>query len=115
MLKVERAIQKALVHWLKTDLPQIKVAASQNEDSFHNTDLGMDVGEPDLRLLFRSEGVTHLYYVELKKKKGKLHASQIKWNADFDKNYASSNCMRDVAYGYVDAQIKIRTWYESLA
>ncbi len=36
--------------------------------------------------------------------------SQIDWNKDFDANYASTNCTRDVAYGYLDAQNKIKKW-----
>lgn len=106
-MDIEAAIQRALVYWVKEHYPQVKIAASQNENSRHAINMGMDIGEPDLRLLFRREEVTFLYYLELKSRKGKLKPSQVKWNRDFDDHYASPNCKRDVAYGFEDAKIKI--------
>lgn len=93
---------------------EIKVAASQNENSRHAVDLGMDVGEPDLRLSTRVNGIYHIFYLELKKTKGKLSPDQIKWNNRFDVWFASYNAKRDVAYGLVEAKEKIISWVESL-
>ena len=104
-MRSEAAIQRAFIHWMRLQYPKVKIAASQNENSRHAVGQGMDVGEPDLRLLWKcKDGVTHLHYLELKSKKGSLQPSQIKWNADFDANYASANCMRSVAYGFDEAK-----------
>lgn len=101
--RVEAAIQRAVIAYIRKRFPHVKIAASQNENSRHAASQGMDIGEPDLRLLWRTGGVTHLLYLELKTKKGRLSPSQIAWNADFDANYSSDNCTRAVAYGLDDA------------
>ena len=106
--------------WLPTYLKataypfEVKLAASQNENSRHAVDLGMDVGEPDLRFYCRPGDILHMFYLELKKKKGKLSESQIEWNVDFDANYAGVNATRAVAYGFLEAREKIISWLNSL-
>lgn len=72
--------------------------------------MGVDVGCPDLILRQKRKNITHLFFLELKKKDGKLMQSQIDWNKDFDENYAADNCTRDVAYGYDEAIEKINAW-----
>ena len=93
---------------------KIKVAASQNENSRHCTDMGTDIGEPDLRLSARVRGIYHIYYLELKKTTGSLRESQDDWNADFDVNFLCYNARRDVAYGFQEAKGKIVEWINSL-
>ena len=88
----------------------LKVATSQNENSRHAVDLGMDVGEPDVRCITIKDDVAHIFYLELKKKKGALIPSQIEWNKDFDENFKCSNWNRDVAYGLMEAKEKILNW-----
>lgn len=106
--------------WLPTYLKatsypfEVKLAASQNENSRHAVDLGMDVGEPDLRLYCRPDDILHMFYLELKKKKGKISESQIEWNGDFDANYAAINARRDVAYGFLEAREKIINWLSEI-
>lgn len=113
-MNIERAIQKALVDWIANTYPMIKVAASQNENSRHAVDLGMDVGEPDIRLLIRVGKIAYLHYLELKKTKGRLNPSQISWNADFDENYLSDNCTRSVAFGFSQAKEWVTQWYQTV-
>lgn len=112
---VEASIQRAFVSWLQKNHPEIKVAASQNENSRHATHLGTDVGEPDIRLCKRVGNTAHFLYLELKTSKGKLGENQIKWNADFDANWRCDNFKRDVAYGFAEAIEAVAAWSASLA
>lgn len=106
--------------WLPTYLKatsypfEVKLAASQNENSRHAVDLGMDVGEPDLRLYCRPIDTLQMFYLELKKTNGRLSESQLKWNSDFDANYAAINARRDVAYGFLEAREKIINWLSEI-
>lgn len=75
----------------------------------------MDVGEPDLRISATVRSTYHILFLELKTKNGELKQSQIEWNAEFDENFAAFNCKRDVAYGYIDAQNKIKDWLNHIA
>ena len=111
---VEASIQRALVAWLKQQHPNVKVAASQNENSRHATGMGMDIGEPDIRLCKRVGNTAHFLYLELKSSKGTLGDNQIKWNVDFDSNWRCNNFKRDVAYGLADARDAIIAWVDSI-
>jgi hypothetical protein len=87
------------------------IAASQNENSRHMVNMGMSLGEPDLRLYCRyDDGILHMLYLELKTKKGRLQPSQIEWNKEFDEHYAAPNCHRAVAYGFAEAKEIITEW-----
>ena len=124
MQKTEAIIQRALIHWLRVTLSlsegELKIAASQNENSRHATVLGTDIGEPDLRLSLRHNDVYYILYLELKTKKarlrngniaaGALQQSQIDWNKNFDENYACDNCQRDIACGFEEAKKIILVW-----
>ena len=112
---VEASIQRAFVLYLKKEFPDIKISASQNENSRHAVDLGMDVGEPDIRLCKRIGDITYFLYLELKTSKGTLRDSQIKWNADFDANWECKNFTRDVAYGFADARDAVKCWLDHLS
>lgn len=111
---MEKAIQKALVRWFLTTIyhtsHNIKLIAVQNENSRHETDMGVDNGHPDLYLA----GCDNIHYLELKKKKGKLSDNQKKWNEWFDDNLSCDNITRDVAYGYEQAKEKITIWCNNL-
>lgn len=108
---VEGAIQRSLVQWVKKTYPFIKLAASQNENSRHATGMGMDIGEPDIRLCAKgADGVAYFHYLELKTSKGKLGDNQIKWNVDFDANWQSRNFTRSAAYGFAEARQQIENW-----
>jgi len=108
------------VRWLKTYLKTISfhfelgISAAQNENSRHATDMGMDVGQPDLQLYIRINDLQYTFWLELKKKKGKLKPSQIEWNARFDIHFKAKNNQRDVAYGFEEAKAKCIAWFDGL-
>jgi len=66
-------------------------------------------------LTLRHNNITHLFYLELKTKKGNLSPAQKKWNADFDINHKSRNCQRSVAYVFLDAKRAIADFYLAVA
>src|SRR5690348_6725880 len=105
-MKVEAAIQRALVQWMRLEMTQfpIKIASNNNEHARNYINMGVDVGSPDLLITWRKNDIAHMFYLELKTKKGKLSKSQVEWNEDFDKNFACNNCQRAVAYGFSDAK-----------
>lgn len=115
MKKIEQAIQKALVVWMReicltmTAYP-FSWSANFNEFARHAIDMGMDVGSSDLLLRQRRGSITHFLYLELKRKNGTLSESQIEWNVEFDAHYASDNCKRAVAYGFDDAKEIVLSW-----
>lgn len=77
--------------------------------------MGVDVGCPDLILTMVSSGnesITHIFYLELKTRNGKLGESQIEWNKRFDA-HPSSNATRAVAYEYDEAIDMINQWVAS--
>jgi len=92
----------------------VKIAASQNENSRHAVDMGMDVGEPDLRLYARVNNILYMFYLELKKLKGTMRDSQIDWAKDYNENYKSDNTHYNVAYGFNDAKEKITKWIDAM-
>lgn len=78
MNKVEDAIQKELIRWLKKEYPFCKVTATRNESNRYRTD-EIEVGMPDLLIRFPVGEVMHLLYFEIKTMKGRLSPAQIKW------------------------------------
>lgn len=92
----------------------IKIAANNNEHARHHVGMGVDIGSTDLTLSKRIKNITHFLYLELKTMDGELSPSQIKWNEDFDDNFKSSNCIRDVAYGFNEAKRIINDWITNL-
>lgn len=94
---------------------EINICAPQNENSRHAKDLGMDVGRPDLEFGAKVNDIYHVFFLELKTIKGRLHASQITWNNRFDVWFACANVKRDVAYGLIEAKEKFMNWLDSLS
>jgi hypothetical protein len=103
VIRIEAAIQRELVRWIKNTYPEARVHASLNENSRHNTDMGIWVGFPDLTLFHNN----HELYLELKKKKGKLSGAQIKCHAEL-KEMGKTVV---TAYGYIEAQEKISAFF----
>lgn len=112
MKKVERAIQNALLHWLKTDHPEVMATATDNENNYKDTSAIGCKGITDLLLFRKRNNLLDIFFLELKtKQKGsRLNDNQIAWNIDFDENYAAENAHRDVAIGFADAKEKILNW-----
>ena len=116
MKKVEAAIQKATIHWVKETYPLVMITATQNENSYKETAQIGSLGITDLILFYRDiDHKFHVFFLELKKTDGKLLPSQKTWNSNFDTNFSCGNASRAVAYGFIDAKIKIKCWYDSIA
>lgn len=107
MKNIEKAIQAAIIRWVIETYPDIIITATANERSYRETEQIGSLGIPDLILIHPRNGV---FLLELKRKKGKLLASQIEWNAAFDLITFDYPCSRAVAYGYTQAQGVIMDW-----
>lgn len=98
--KIEDAIQRDFVLWLKREYPDVRVTATRNEDSRYRG-AELEQGITDLIIRWEKEGVRQLFYLELKRLKGTLSKSEKKWAADFvpcgNESYA-------VAYGLEQAK-----------
>lgn len=79
--KIEDAIQRDLIHWIKENYPAIKVFATRNEDSYKRSN-EIEAGLPDLILRWQAGKTRHFLYFEIKTIKGKLHDAQKKWAAE---------------------------------
>jgi len=115
MKKIEKAIQAALLSWLKENYPTILVTATLNEASYKEVRQIGSTGISDLILFAVKNDIMYILFLELKKKKGKLKPSQILWNVDFDARFKCSNNMRDVAYGFAEAKYIIEKWIANIS
>jgi len=118
MSQFERAIQKAIISWVKKDFPEIIITGTDNENNYKDTGSIGCLGITDL-ILFHTSGAA--YFLELKcagggaVKRGKLKQSQIDFNAMFDANFIQSGRFtRSVAYGYLEAKLQIESWLSSI-
>lgn len=107
---VEAAIQRALVLWLRAEHPTVRFHSTLNENSHHQTDMGCDIGIPDMLLFERRGDVLHVLFLELKKKKGVLSKSQKDWATCYHLGLEGSNTSYAVAYGFVAAKEIINQW-----
>lgn len=84
--------------------PTHKLIAVLNEEAREVVAMGVDIGHPDLYLISQNG----IFYLELKRKKGKLSTAQKAWNKWFDDNLSGAEwASRDVAYGFIEAKEKI--------
>lgn len=111
MANIERAIQKAVIYWVKETHPMLIITGTDNENNYKDTASIGCLGITDL-LLFHPKG--HILFCELKTKTGKLKPSQITFNADFDARFTAPNYTRAVAYGYNQALEIIAAWISSI-
>lgn len=111
---IEAAIQRAVVHWMKEHHPAIMMQATLNENSHHCMDMGCTAGIPDLLLFLPGpqDGLLHIFFLELKTKKGKLSDSQIAWALTRPRSH---NVTYGVAYGYTEAIQAIQSWVDNLS
>lgn len=98
--KIEDAIQRDFILWLKREYPHVRVTATRNEDSRHRG-AELELGVTDLIIRWEKEGVRHLFYLELKRKKGILSLSEKDWAKDCK---LCSNEHYAVAYGLEEAK-----------
>ncbi len=105
-MKVESAIQKAVIRWVKDNYPDVIITATANERSYRETDQIGSLGIPDLILFTLDERVL---FLELKRKSGSLLPSQAAWNEAFDLR-RSTQFRRAVAYGFAEARAAISSF-----
>ena len=75
--RVEAAIQRNYVSWIKENYPQVIINATANEHSRKHMSEGHEAGITDLLLFARdADRVVHILMQEMKTKKGKLSKSQ---------------------------------------
>lgn len=91
---IEDAIQKEFIRWFKENYPSIDIFATRNEDSYRRSK-ELEIGLPDIIIRFPVDDIRHIFYLEIKTKKGRLSPSQIEWA----KKPLMSNEHYAVAYG----------------
>lgn len=99
--KIEDAIQRSLVDWLRKEYPHVRIIPTRNEASRHAMDLGFESGAPDLVLLWGVDGVEQVLDLELKRKTGRLRRNQEEWARN---RHQEKNTHYAVAYGFVQAK-----------
>lgn len=114
MKRVEAAIQKEVLRWVKEQYPDVIITATANERSYKEVDQIGCLGIQDILIFKVMNGVMHIYFLELKSKKGRLLKSQIDFNILFDSKFACDNAKRDVAYGLIEAKEKVMAWINSI-
>lgn len=87
------------------EYPAVLIVATANENHYRDTAQIGSLGVPDL-ILFHLDG--RVLFLELKRKKGKLLASQKSWNAWFDASGMPHK--RAVAYGFAEAKAIIESF-----
>lgn len=76
--KIEDAIQRDLIHWIKQNYPTVKVFATRNEDSYKRSN-EIEAGLPDLILRWQVGDIRHFLYFEIKTMTGRLSKKQREW------------------------------------
>lgn len=114
--KVEAAIQKELVKWMRQEYPKIDIRYNKGEgdknliEAIDDKRMGLaEAGTPDLTLFMDKGEYTYIFELELKRKKGKLNEAQKEWWSEFKPN---KNKQGQIAYGLFDAQDKIKNWVD---
>lgn len=102
-MKIEDAIQRDLLRWIKRNYPHIKAFATRNEDSRKRSE-EIEVGIPDIIIRWEEGGIRHFFYLEIKRLKGKLSNSQKEWVKE---NPCLPNERYAVGYGLEECKQKI--------
>lgn len=112
MMRIEAAIQRDLVSWIRSDVPQIhRIVATLNENNRRCMDMGCEEGITDLLLFRERNQIEEIFYLELKTKTGKLSPAQKDWRATKYKDQLL-NTHYAVAYGFQHAKDLILEWME---
>lgn len=109
-MKIEAAIQKSLVAWIKTTYPDTDFVITENERKNFNQ-LTAQLGIPDLIIFKPLNNITHILFLEIKKINGKLSKSEINWRDNIYK--PCSNTQYFTGYGYLECQNKIKEFLDN--
>ena len=114
--RVEAAIQRNYVAWVKENYPQVIINATANEHSRKHMSEGHEAGITDILLFARdADGVVHILMQEMKTKKGKLSKSQKNWHENrFIPFLEGEYTMWVVSYGFVEAKKHFLVWAKNL-
>lgn len=99
MKRVEAAIQRELVRWIKETFPHVRMQATLNENSRNQMDMGCEKGIPDLLLFLTVGDVCHVIFFELKRMKGRLSEDQKEWRKP-----AGTNTHYGLGYGLIESK-----------
>jgi hypothetical protein len=118
MKKIEDAIQKQLVLWIRSLFPEIDLRSNKLENKKNVLEAVNDkrkgqakAGTPDLTLFCDYNDLTYILELELKTKKGKLNQAQIIWHKDFK---STKNHIARIAYGLDEAKTAILKWVDGV-
>lgn len=101
--KIEDAIQRELIRWLRAEYPHLKITATRNEENRNRVD-EIEIGMPDLLIRWPRGDVMHLLYFEIKTKKGRLSKEQKEWAAF----HRLSNEHYGIGYGLIQCKDVLR-------
>jgi len=118
MKRVESAIQRATVDYVKKTYKQMVLQATLNENSRHNIEMGLSVGITDLIIFLRHKDVLHVFFHELKtkEKNSKRNESQVKWyNETYVPKLQASNTHYAFSNGFSEAKKAIELFFNAVA
>ena len=112
--RIEDAIQRELVKWLRNGFAYIEIRYNKNENKRDKIQAVLDkkmgqavAGTPDLTLFLDCLDETNILELELKRLNGTLQLSQVEWHKNFK---PTKNRKAAVAYGLIEAQRIVTEW-----
>lgn len=117
MTRVEAAIQRALVDWFYKTYKQYMLVATLNENSRYSIGMGVVVGITDLLIFARKDGITHIFFHELKTKdkNSRVIPSQTKWYREtYEPFIKAKNTHYAVSKGLSEAKKSIIDWINAV-
>ena len=114
--RIEDAIQRALVDYIKKQHKQMVVQATLNENSRHKIEMGVSVGITDLIIFLRKDNICHIFFHELKTKQktSRLRDSQVDWyKNEYVPKLQASNTMYGVSKGLSEAKKNVDSFFST--
>ena len=118
MKRIEDAIQRELIKWLKNNYPEVEARYNKIENKANKIQAAIDkkmgaavAGTPDLTLFTDVADWTYILELELKILDGTLRDSQKKWHKEFK---PTKNRQAAIAYGLIEAQKTITNWLNAI-
>lgn len=115
--RIEEAIQRALVDYIKKQHKQMVVQATLNENSRYKVDMGLSVGITDLLIFLRHKDITYIFFHELKtkSKNSKLRDTQVDWyKNEYVPKLQASNTHYAVSKGFAEAKKAVDGFFSTV-